>query len=394
MAQMSTHAPVVQLLQQLIAIPSANPPGNCRKIAEFCEGFLQQAGFTTTMLAPDDRAWSVIGIAGNDDGPTVMYHAHIDTVPLGQHAQWSYDPFSGTIADGRIYGLGSVDDKAPMAAMLQVAADLAPRLDQLRGKLVIVCAAEEEVGGRLGTKWLADNGHLPLCDFIVVGEQTHNRVATCNKGVVRAAFHTAGRTVHATNPARGANAINAMARLILEIEDYQRTVLDQRPHPLLGAPSINVGVIEGGVSANVVADGCTIRVDRRTVPGEDPAAVMAELTALAAARSAADATRRCWVDSFQVSNWFESPADDVFTQRMLQICADDLACDATPIGYLPGSDAKHLTALAREGMIVFGPGSYEVAHATDEYTEIAELESTYRILWRFALQTLLAEGAA
>jgi succinyl-diaminopimelate desuccinylase len=390
---MSDHAPVVQLLQQLIAIPSPNPPGDCRAIADFCAEYLRAAGFTVSMHAPDDRAWSVVATAGNDDGPSVMYHAHIDTVPLGQHAQWTYDPFSGTIADGRIYGLGSVDDKAPMAAMLQTAADLAPRIAELRGKLVIVCAAEEEVGGRLGTKWLADNGHLPICDFVVVGEQTHNRVATCNKGVVRAAFHTAGRTVHATNPKRGANAITAMAQLIGEIEQYQAEVLDARPHPLLGAPSINVGVISGGVSANVVADGCTIRVDRRTVPGEDPQAVIAELTALAEARQASDATRRCWVDSFQVSNWFESPADDAYTARMLTICADELQCPAEPIGYLPGSDAKHLVSVARRGMVVFGPGSYEVAHATDEYTEISELEATYRILRRFAEQTLLTGEA-
>jgi acetylornithine deacetylase/succinyl-diaminopimelate desuccinylase-like protein len=390
---MSTYPPVVALLRQLIAIPSPNPPGDCRAIAEFCQTFLRAAGFQTVMVAPDERAWSVVAVAGPDHGPSLMYHAHIDTVPLGQNARWTHDPFAGDVADGRVYGLGSVDDKAPLAAMLQTAAELAPRLAELRGRLVIVCAAEEEVGGRLGTKWLADSGHLPICDLVVVGEQTHNRVATCNKGVVRAAFHTAGRTAHATTPTNGANAINAMAQLILDLERYQREALDARPHPLLGAPSINVGVIAGGVSANVVADGCTIRVDRRTVPGEDPAAVIAELEGLAAARQAADPSRRYWADSFQVSDWFQAPAGDELTALLLAVSAAETGAPAEPVGYLPGSDAKHLVGVARRGMVVLGPGSYEVAHASDEYTEVAELEATHRILRRFAEEVLLGPPA-
>jgi acetylornithine deacetylase/succinyl-diaminopimelate desuccinylase family protein len=383
---------LVALLQALIQIPSPNPPGDCRAVADYCEAFLRQAGFATVKVAPDDRAWSVVGQIGNDDGPTVLYHAHIDTVPLGQNARWSVEPFAGTVRDGRIYGLGSIDDKAPLAAMLQVAATVGQRPERLRGRLVVVCAAEEEVGGRLGTKWLADNGYLPPTDFAVVGEQTHNRVATAHKGVLRAAFHVAGRTSHATDPWRGRNAINGMAHLILDLERYQRDVLERRPHPLLGPPSINVGVIMGGVSANVVADACTIRVDRRMVPGEDPAAVMDELRAIVAARQAVDPERTYSVDSFLVSNWFQTDASSPHTQHFLRISAAETGTPAEPIGYLPGSDAKHLVDIVRGGMVVFGPGTYEVAHSTDEYTEIEELWVTYQILQRYVDEVLIGGG--
>ena len=130
---------------------------------------MRDAGFATTLVAPDDRAWSVVGVLGEADSPSLLYHAHIDTVPLGQNARWSVDPFAGVVAEGRVYGLGSVDDKAPLAAMLQAAAALGAQVAKLKGRLVVVCAAEEEVGGRLGTKWLVDNGHVPACDFVVVG---------------------------------------------------------------------------------------------------------------------------------------------------------------------------------------------------------------------------------
>lgn len=380
---------VVELLQQLIRIPSPNPPGDCAQISAFCADFLRTAGYTTQRIAPDNRAWSVVATIGNDMGPSIMLHAHIDTVPLGQNARWNWDPFSGTLADGCIYGLGSVDDKAPLAAMLSVAADIATRSEQVRGRLVIVCAADEEVGGTLGTRWLADNGFLPQCDFVVVGEQTANRVATANKGVVRATFRIGGRTAHATHPANGRNAINRMAHLILDLERYQREVLDKRHHPLLGSPSINVGTIAGGVSANVVADACLIRVDRRMIPGEDPEAVKAELAAVAAVRQAHDPDCTYSVDEFLISPAFEVRANDSLTARLLAISAAVTNTPAEPVGYLPGSDAKHLTGVARQGMVVFGPGTYEVAHAPDEYTTVADLEATYTILHQFTEQTLL-----
>ncbi len=383
---------LVTLLQELIRIPSPNPPGDCRAVADFCDAYLTQAGFETTMVAPDERAWSVVGQMGNDDGPTIMVHAHIDTVPLGQNARWSYDPYGGEIDGGRVYGLGSVDDKAPMAAMLHAAASLQGRVNELRGRLVVVCAADEEVGGQLGTKWLAENGHLPPTDFAIVGEQTHNRVATAHKGVLRAAFHVRGRTSHATDPWRGRNAINGMAHLILDLERYQRKELEARPHPLLGAASINVGLIEGGVGSNVVADQCTIRVDRRMVPGEDPQAVIAELQAIVAERQAQDPERTYSVDSFLVSNWFQTDLTNPYTQHFLAISAEETQSPAEPVGYLPGSDAKHLVDIVRGGMVVFGPGTYEVAHSTDEYTDIAELQTTYTILQRF-LDTTLFDAA-
>ncbi len=379
---------LVALLQRLIQFPSPNPPGDTRAIADFCAAYLQAAGFATVQVAPDERAWSVIGRAVNGAGPSVLYHAHIDTVPLGQNAHWHYDPFAGTIDQGRIYGLGSVDDKAPLAAMLYVAAQLRDRMAQMQGTLTIVCAADEEVGGQLGTKWLVDQGHIGPCDFAVVGEQTFNRTAIAHKGVLRAAFHVAGRTAHATDPWRGRNAINGMAHLILDLERYQQEVLDKRSHPLLGPPSINVGLIQGGVGANVVADACTIRVDRRMVPGEDPQAVIAELQLLAATRQAQDPERSYTVDSFLISNWFETDTGSPLTRRFLQICAEETETAAEAVGYLPGSDAKHLVSVAREGMVIFGPGTYQVAHSTDEYTEIGELHTTYQILQRFVDATL------
>ncbi len=279
-----------------------------------------------------------------------------------------------------------MDDKAPLAAMMIAMKHIAGHADQIKGTLVLVAAAEEEVGGRLGTRWMADHGHLPECDFIIVGEQTHNRVATAHKGLVRATVRTVGKSVHATNPDRGINAINAMALVILAIENYHKELAD-RQHPIAGFPTCNVGVIHGGSVANAVPDFCEIKLDRRMIPGEPPDDVQAELVQLI--RSVNIRPAEASIDDFLVSNWFDSTIDSPLAQTFLTCVEIESGDYPGPVGYLPGSDAKHLTELARGEMVIFGPGSYEVAHAFDEYVVLDELEITTKILTSFVNQTLV-----
>jgi len=378
---------LVELLQALVQIPSPNPSGDTRAIAEYIARTMAEAGCQVVTRAPENKPEAVSVIATLGAGvPVIMLHAHIDTVPIAadEAHKWSVDPYAAVIKDGRLYGKGSVDDKAPLAAMMQTLLNAAAR-GSAQGTLVLVAAAEEEVGGQLGTRWLADHGHLPQCDFIVVGEQTHNRVATAHKGVMRATVRTTGKSVHATNPDRGVNAITAMARAVLALETYHQQ-LAQRVHPLVGVPTCNIGVIHGGSTANAVPDSCAVYLDRRMIPGEDPAEVQREMQAVIAAVAVAPA--HISIGDFLVSNWFDSTVNGPLAQTFLACVGEVLNIDPQPIGYLPGSDAKHLTGVTRGEMIIFGPGSYEVAHAFDEYVDLHELEYTQRILQLFIDRTL------
>jgi succinyl-diaminopimelate desuccinylase len=379
---------LIGLLKTLINIPSPNPPGDARDIAQFVANCLRSSGANVQVFAPLEKpeAQSVVAISGSGS-PVLMLHAHIDTVPVAdlERDRWSSDPYKAVERDGKIYGKGSVDDKAPLAAMMCAFQKLAQK--QHLGTLVLVAAAEEEVGGQLGTKWLTDHGHLPISDFIVVGEQTFNRVATAHKGVMRATITTLGHSVHATNPDRGVNAIYAMARVLLALEQYHLD-LAARVHPLVGVPTCNVGVIQGGSTANAVADQCTVRLDRRMIPGESPETVQQELEALVAGLDLKPA--KVEVGEFLYSSWFESKLQTHFGKCFLECSSHATAAPLEPIGYLPGSDAKHLVAVARGDMVIFGPGSYEAAHAFDEYVEIHELETCEAILSSF-LEKMLCE---
>ncbi len=377
----------VELLQQLIQIPSPNPPGDTVAIAEFIAEQTRTIGCEVRTPAPTDKpeAVNVIATLGQGD-PVIMLHAHIDTVPIAdtEAGKWTVDPYGGVVQDGKLYGKGSIDDKAPLASMILTMIE-ASQQDALKGTLVLVGAAEEEVGGQLGTKWMADNGHLPECDFIVVGEQTYNKVATAHKGVMRATVRTIGKSVHATNPNRGINAITAMAKAVLALEQYHHE-LSEREHPMVGSPTCNVGVIQGGSTANAVPDLCTIKLDRRMIPREDPEVVKDELHGVIDSVNVAPA--EISIGDFLFSSWFGSSIESELSQTFLNCVRNELKDEPGPVGYLPGSDAKHLMNLARGDMIIFGPGSYEVAHAFDEHVRVEEYDKTTNILLDFVKRTL------
>jgi succinyl-diaminopimelate desuccinylase len=378
--------PIQALLADLVRIPSPTPPGDCRAIAAFVANILNETGATVRVLAPPEKpeAQSVVATLGDGSRPVIFLHAHLDTVPVAEDERqhWTEDPYEPVIKDGKLYGKGSVDDKAPLAAMLQAFCYVASLPDRL-GTLVLVAASEEEVGGRLGTKWLVDEGHLLAADFIVVGEQTHNRIALAHKGVMRASITTRGLSVHATSPDRGVNAITAMAKIMIALEQYHQRLRTRR-HPLVGHPSCNVGVIAGGSTANTVPDFCTIHLDRRMIPKEDPETVKQELREVVASVDIGEASAE--VHSFLYSSWFESELTTPYARAFQDRLHESFGSPQEVVGYLPGSDAKHLMALKRGDMIVFGPGSYEVAHAYDEYVELAELEQCEAILSNFLLK--------
>ncbi len=377
----------IALLQRLVQIPSPNPPGDTRAIADFVAEQMRAIGCETRQLAPAEKpeALNTIAVLGAGE-PRIMLHAHIDTVPIAatEAKKWSVDPYAGELRNGALYGKGSIDDKAPLASMM-LTMMAAAQQDLLTGSLVLVAAAEEEVGGQLGTKWLADSGHLPACDFIIVGEQTGNKVATAHKGVMRATIRTTGVSVHATNPDRGVNAIVAMSKVISALDSYHRE-LSERVHPVVGSPTCNIGVIEGGSTANAVPDSCAIVLDRRMIPREEPEAVKAELRAVVESVDLAPATVA--IGGFVYSSWFDSALDSGYANTFLDCARDVIKDDPGPVGYLPGSDAKHLMEVARGDMIIFGPGSYEVAHAADEHVTLADYQATTDILLNFVRRTL------
>lgn len=373
---------VVQVLSDLVSRPSPNPPGDTTDVARYLEEFLKKAGFSTRRISPDDVGVNVVGEIGNGKGPAILYHAHLDTVPSGPREFWEMDPYAGTVKDGKLYGRGACDDKGIMAAMMCAAERLAARAGEMKGRLIIVGAADEEVGGTRGSRLLVEKGHLGHPDFVVIGEPTSNKVAIAHKGIVRTHITALGRSAHATTPWRGVNAIEKMAKVIAALEKYN-TRLRKTEHPLLGAPSVTIGLISGGIAPNVVADRCTIDIDRRFMPGENPSKVVEDLQELLREMSVEDPDLITSMSETRVSGSFETEGTDRHTTTLMEVARSVTGGDPGPVGFLPGADARFFKLIPSANVVIFGPGTYEWAHSAGEHVPVDELRQAEEILVRF-----------
>jgi acetylornithine deacetylase/succinyl-diaminopimelate desuccinylase-like protein len=223
-----------ELLSQLIRFNTVNPPGNERAAQEYLADHLEQAGFQCELLgAEPDRPNLVARLRpqagseespGSGEGPTLCYLGHVDTV-LADPADWTHDPWSGTIADGFLWGRGALDMKSQVAAEIAAAASLARSgWRPARGELLIVAVVDEETGGALGAQWITQTHPEKVrCDLLInegggavfeYGGARRYGVCCAEKGVFRFSVSTDGVAGHASMPGMGENALLKMAPVL------------------------------------------------------------------------------------------------------------------------------------------------------------------------------------
>jgi acetylornithine deacetylase len=221
-------------------------------------------------------------------------------------------------------------------------------------------------------------------DAAIVAEPTLLNVVVAHKGTARWRCHTHGRAGHSSQPHLGDNAIYHMARVLQAFEQYAMNVVPHlNSHPLCGSPTLSVGVISGGLSVNTIPDRCTIEVDRRVLPGDDPEETW---------RHAVD-----YVNSISPTGTpvvHDSPfmstrglPDDANGEIASRLSAVAMECNAPgeQIGVPYGTDAPHFAAAGCPS-VVFGPGSIAQAHTVDEWLEIEQLEKAAEVYYQFCRQ--------
>lgn len=223
-----------------------------------------------------DRVWTDttgngIGlIEGDQAGPTILLDAHCDTVGIAPGVSWQHDPFSGEIVAGAIYGRGSADMKGALAAMIQAAGNL--DRTRLAGRVIVSASVMEEVieGGALEPVMQATQP-----DYVVIGEATDLNLNRGGRGRAEIHLQTTGRPSHSSAPHRGRNAVLEMVKVIAALER-----LSLPDHPLLGPAILALTDIisEPYPGHSVIPSQCRVTYDRRLLPDETPAGVLAEIT--------------------------------------------------------------------------------------------------------------------
>lgn len=362
---------VIHFHRDLVRIPSINPPGDVRQAIAACDGPLTAAGFATETVQDEETMPNLIARLGNDDGPELCFNAHVDVVPTGERSAWTHDPFAADLVDDRIYGRGAGDDKASVTAQVMAGIALARSGVALKGRLIVNEVADEEVAGIHGAKFITDAG-LISPDYVIVGEQTLNRVALGEKGSGATYVNVRGRAAHGALPWEGANAIEAMAEIIVALRREYWPVLEGRTHQYFHHSSGSVNMIEGGVKANVVPDFARIYIDRRLVPGEAPDEVIAEMGEIARRAVVGMPGITVEVEDTGRGGAATLQAEDAPLVRSMIGANQHLGLSTEPTGFSMATDGRYF---ARKGIptIIYGPGDPKLAHVPDEWVGVDEL---------------------
>jgi acetylornithine deacetylase/succinyl-diaminopimelate desuccinylase-like protein len=310
----------------------------------------------------------VARLKGRQKGPSVVFNAHVDTVGVGERANWKSDPFKALVKGGLVYGLGAGNCKGSMAVQLWLAEEIARRGGPDKGELIFTFVADEENLGPDGMSFLRQSGKVRP-DVLILGAQTENNLIVAERGVMWARIAAEGKAAHAGHPAGGDNAILRLMRVASAIERSLAPKLAKRVDGKMRS-TMNLGQFHGGHNTNVVPAAAWLEIDRRLLPGETVDGAFAELKR--AALAAGEPARKLSLELLTGTNGFRAPADGKAIAALSAAIKTRTGKRARFLNATGVSDGRYFADDAIE-IINFGPGSGAQGHAANESVPIDQM---------------------
>ncbi len=267
---------MIELLSELIRQDTTNLPGNehlgVKVITDFCDRY----GMPYEIHWKEPKRENIIIRIGTGK-PRIFAAGHIDVVPAGDPSKWTAPPFEPKIENGKMFGRGTTDNKGPLAAILIAAKALFKMKGEFKGTLIAAGVADEEKGSRFGTEYLMEKGLID-CEYAVIPDIGGNMtvVDIAEKGVLDIKLTASGRSAHGSTPELGDNAIYKMSDAVKKLREF---TFEFEKHRFLSAPTMNMGLINGGSAPNMVPDKCEAVVNIRYLPGMNAEKIRSSLEA-------------------------------------------------------------------------------------------------------------------
>lgn len=381
---------LTEMVQYLVRIPSVNPPGNEKPVADYLLKLLTEWGFKTSRIdKPDPKRPQVLAVLqGSGKRPPLILNGHMDVVPAGDQSQWVDDPFSGSLKDGRIYGRGSCDMKGGIGIALEVARVIQLSGFQLTGDLVLAFAMGEETG-EPGTKSILEaSGYTN--GFGIVLEPTDFRVGVADKGLAWLRVTINGQPAHCSVAELGINPIDKFLVFGNKIREYDRKIRNLK-HPKCGPAKCTMTVLNAGTKENVVPESLSIILDRRMNPGETIWDVQEEIEEILRELSASDPDFSYKVE---VTRLYESAEIDSDLPEVALICQEVAAVKGKKAeiwGTPYSNDARNFINDFDIPAVNFGPGEITQLHTFNESISVKDLVSGVRVVLGVAAELILSE---
>jgi len=392
---------LVEFARDLIAIPSPNPPGDERELAERARGEMARLGFSAIrMVAMEPTRPNVVGeVVGKRTGQILTLNGHIDTKPTGDISQWATGPYDPVVRDGRLHGLGSADMKGAVAAMVYAGAALA-EVGPPQGTLRVVLTADEENGSRFGARFLAGRPDF-AADAVVVGEATGMQspwayIAVASRGIACFRVSVRGTQMHSSlsDQVPSVNASVKLSQVLARMDSEFRPRYPSNSR-VPGGPTVNLGVtLSGGVFYGIYPGHAEFGIDVRTVPGMTHPELQADLAGFLEVLSREDPELDVAVEPVPELAWFQPSHIDPGHPLVAaaQSAARDVLGRDVPLGTMPAfTDGTHWHLAGSACIPAFGPGTLLVAHRPNEYVTVSEVVEAARI---YALTAMRYLGAA
>jgi succinyl-diaminopimelate desuccinylase len=364
------------LTRRLVGFNTINPPGDEAACAEYLAQVLASFDLATEVMAfGPARANLLARIEGRDPtlAPLVLT-GHLDTVPLGA-AKWSKPPFAAELIDGRLYGRGASDMKSGVAAMAAAFARVYARNARPERGVTLLLTGGEEVGCQ-GALHLHEHAptRLGTASAMLVGEPTGNQLVCGHKGALFVRARASGVTAHSSTPERGVNAIYKAARAITRLEQLELPISKDA---FMGSPTLNVGMISGGLNANSVPDQAEFTVDVRAGSDVSHASLLA---ALSAEVQAEDVQLQPFIDMPAVFTSKDDPFTIAVAAAARVVLGERTSIAARAMPFF--SDASVFQPHYACPTIILGPGEPQAAHETDEYCWVDKIREAEEIYMR------------
>ena len=363
-----------EMIAQLIATPSiscfhADLDMSNRAVIDLLAGWMENRGFDVEIQSINSSKFNVIATAGTGSDGLVL-SGHTDTVPCDPDL-WLSNPFELIEKDNRLYGLGSCDMKSFLALALQAGQSF--DLNKLKRPLTLVATADEE-STMCGARLIADNGKK-LGRYCVIGEPTNLQPVRQHKGVLSESIRFTGQSGHASNPALGNNALEAMYEFIGELLRYRDGLQKQYNDPAftIPTPTINLGHIHGGDNSNRICGACELLIDIRYLPGMSIDTLHANIAEL----SEAVAARRGLTSKCQILGEGLPAMDTAQASEIAEHLKFLTGKSAGSVAF--GTEAPYYNSMQTE-TIVIGPGSINQAHQPNEYLPLEQIDPTINML--------------
>ncbi len=380
---MVARVEAISLLRQILQVNTVNPPGNELETALILRGFFDAHGVEAEVdeFLPD-RANLLARLPASGVGRgSLLLCGHMDVVPLGG-ASWDMDPFAAEVQDDKIYGRGASDMKSGLVATAVAVANLNRSEVAPPGDILFAATAGEEVDC-CGARRLVERGILGDAEAAVIAEPTREDVILAHKGALWVEITTHGKTAHGSMPQEGVNAIERMYRVLDWLfEEFEFAV---SPDPVLGEPTLNVSVINGGVKVNVVPDECRLQIDIRTVPAQDHGEILGVI------ERHLESFRRTLHDfEYDLTVLSERlPVNTSSDERLAQV-AEDLrrqtyGAPSSRVAAPYYTDASVLVEARPDlPVVVYGPGDDRLAHQPNEWVSIEAFDRSVAFYERLA----------